>query len=400
MIKRSTFSFFIFYLSIQTLATLTPATDSYARFNISLFLFPRIADDFRPQPSTFLEDVLKAISIRQNWNETSGVKVTKLDSANAKFGDSRRYDIRLRVGKSEVSFRLRDEVSLWKKLKNGGEFEPSVREIGSNPVLDKFLIRGPLELLMNGSDELLLQLPLNVTHTGLKRILVGEGIMVEVRNAQEVTLFHSLQQGFNSKVRTHFSPFEHESCTPLFPIHISGPASVIAYSSRNQNAHVVKTFLSKDTIKLLPEICYAKDTNRNQRFPVDSLKSRIVIIDKLMRSLVSDKHARSSLKVKIKASTVVRFKIDLERDTKLNDSDGTRESTMAEWRTRPNMERVCYEVVARIDEDRLKPLVVKRSRPFIEVDTYAWSDLLSNISFTKFPSLMVPPESLTLDVKW
>ncbi|KAI4366410.1 hypothetical protein MLD38_022291 [Melastoma candidum] len=60
------------------------------------------------------------------------------------------------------------------------------------------------------------------------------------------------------------------------------------------------------------------------------------------------------------------------------------------------VEKLWFEVVARVDKDTLKPLVVNKVQPFAAVDTAALSSLLFNIYFT---SILVP-EALTLDVKW
>ncbi|KAL6951890.1 hypothetical protein U1Q18_048021, partial [Sarracenia purpurea var. burkii] len=254
---------------------------------------------------------------------------------------------------------------------------------------------------------------LNTSHAGLKRILVGEGITVEVRNAQEVSLFHALELGsqmnrsveINRERNSEFWSFQNSLiCKPLLPMHISGSVSVAAYRARNPNSYIETAYLLRETIELLPEKCYVRNTHKKRWCPIESLNSRISVMEKLSRSLLgTEKIDRSGgfgfLKVNIKASTVVRFKMELERDIR-GSNDTLRGGTLAEWRTRPSVERVWFEVVARVGGEKLKPLVIKEVRPFIEVDSSAWSNLMANISFTKFPSFLVPPEALTLDVKW
>ena len=242
----------------------------------------------------------------------------------------------------------------------------------------------------------------------MKRILVGEGITVEVRNAQGVSLDHALELAsqVNRSVAidrqgSEFWPFQNSVCEALLPIHVSGSATVAAYRARNPDSYIETAFLLRDTIELLPEKCYLRNVYRKRRCPIDSINLRTAAIEKLLRSFLSDKIHQNGglgfLKANIKASTVVRFKMELERDIRRND---TLQGTLAEWRTRPSVERAWFEVVARIEGERLTPLVVKKVRPFIEVDSSAWSNLMSNISFTKFPSVLVPPDALTLDVKW
>lgn len=73
---------------------------------------------------------------------------------------------------------------------------------------------------------------------------------------------------------------------------------------------------------------------------------------------------------------------------------------MEEWRTKPSVEHVWFDVLARIENRRLMPIVVKKMKPFVGVDSYAWSNLMANMSFTKLSSVLVAPEALTLDVNW
>ncbi|CAL5383659.1 unnamed protein product [Camellia sinensis] len=405
MIKPTlTLSFTFSLLIFETLTSIS----AHPTLNISHFLFPKVSHELRPQPSPFFQDVLRAISVRQEWNSSEGVRVSKLDSRKVKFGSSQRYEFRLRIGKTELIFKLRDEVASWKKMKKEGDFESLVNEASSVAVLDAFIAQGPLELRVGGDDEFSVLLPLNTSHTGLKRILVGEGITVEVRNAQEVSLFQALELGLQAnksvtinRERSKYWPFQHSICKPLLPVHISGSVTVAAYKSQNPNSYIETAFPSKDTIELLPEKCYIRNIYKKRRCPIDSLSLRIAVVEKILRRYLGNKIQKNRhfgfLKANIKASTVVRFKMELERDIRSND---TLWGTLAEWRTRPTVERVWFEVVARIEGERLKPLVIKKLRPFIEVDSSAWSNLMSNISFTKFPSVLVPPKALTLDVKW
>ncbi|XP_059635425.1 protein TUNICAMYCIN INDUCED 1 [Cornus florida] len=402
MIIRFTFSLLLL-IYLQTLTLILAITSS--SLNISHYLYPKISDEFRPQPSTFLEDVLKAISVKYKWNLEDIRVSSKLDVRNAKFGSSQRYEFLFRISKSELVFRFRDDVSLWKKLKKGGDFESLVKEVGSVAVLNTIRIEGPFELQVGGDDEISLQLPpLNTSHTGLKRILVGEGITIEVRRAQEVSLLHASELGSRmnrsgviNRERIEFWSIRRSLCMPLLPIRISGSASVVAYKTRNPDAWIETALLSRNTIKLLPEKCYTRHYYKKRGRPIDSLALRISMVEMSLRRFLVDKIHQKAVsgfvKAKTKASNVVRFKLELERGMGSND-------TLNDWRTRPTFERVWFEVLARIEAERLKPLEIKKVIPFVGADSSAWSNLMSNISFTKFPSLLVPPEALTLDVKW
>lgn len=190
-------------------------------------------------------------------------------------------------------------------------------------------------------------------------------------------------------------------CMRLLPVHIIGSASLVAYRTQNPDANIEKYFLSEETIELLPEKCYDSNPKRNQANPIHFLSLRIARLENFLRSFLGDRIVQnglsSSLRANVKASTMIRFQLELEKNVGSND---TLEGVLAEWRTRPAVERVWFDVIARVEAKKLKPLMVKKVRPFIAVDSASWSNLMSNVSFTKFPSILVPPEALTLDVKW
>ncbi|KAL0017307.1 hypothetical protein SO802_004376 [Lithocarpus litseifolius] len=376
------------------------------------FITPSLNASNSNLTTLFLQDVLKAISLKQKW-DLEDVKVSKLDLRKVRFGSASRVEFRVGFGKSKwVIKRSEDEeqeVGSWKKFRNEkSDFGSLVTEIGSlMGVLNTFKMDGPFELLVGGDHQLSLLLPMNISHNGLKRILVGEGITVEVRRAQEVSLIHSSGLGIPvnrsvaiNKEKIEFWPFWQSMCIPLLPIQVLGAASVVAYRTRNPDAYIKTTFISKDTIELLPEKCYNSHVYKERAWPIDFLSSRIALLERVLKSFLGDRIRQNRsgfLKTKIKASAIIRFPLELERDIRSND---ILHVNLAEWRTRPNVERMWFEVMARVEAETLRPLLVKKVNPFIGVDSVSWSNLMSNVSFTNLRSVLVPPEALTLDVKW
>ncbi|KAG8389985.1 hypothetical protein BUALT_Bualt01G0036300 [Buddleja alternifolia] len=345
--------------------------------------------------------VLDAIANKEKLG-LDHIRVLELDVKKAKYSTVQRYEFRVRVGKTEVVLKMHDEVSEWKKLVELGnnessDFEALVRRIGAKAVIDSFKIEGPFELrVARDDDQLSLALPLNTSYSGLRRISVGEGITVEVKGAEEISIFNPSDR--------HHHPYTDKSiwpalCTSLLPIRILGSASVFAYRNKRPSAHINTVFSSKNAIKLLPDKCYVRPEKPKHIF--NSLSIRISMLERVLRNLLNEtgnqNSALGSLKERIKASTLFRFQLGLEKDIRSND---TYWSTLADWRTRPIIERVFFEVVARMEGEVMKPLIIKKVRPFLDSDSFAWNSLLSNLSFTKFPSVLVPPEALTLDVKW
>ncbi|PIA52360.1 hypothetical protein AQUCO_01000313v1 [Aquilegia coerulea] len=371
-------------------------------FNISTFFISSNAIDTKPH---VLKDVLKTISLKENWN-SKDIKVNKV--RNLRIGSSQRYEFRIRMGKSDLLFRFSDELkNSWRKVKGKRKFGVNlVSEISSEAVLKKFELNGPFELRVDGDDELKLKLPVNITHSGLKRLIVSEGITVSIEGAREISLFHASDFGLRS--HRHMGIVENRNqyglfsqCIPLPPIHILGSPSLIAYRTHNPNAYIKTSFLSPDMIELLPEKCYSVPSYKKQGCPINALTPRLDLLEKIMRKIPGDRLLQNGisgfLKAKITASSLIHFKLEMERNIQVDD---TLSGTLAEWRTKLKVERVQFEVVARVEGERLMPLVVKKVRPFIAADSTTWSNLMSNISFTKFPSRVVPPEALTLDVKW
>ncbi|KAM7521056.1 hypothetical protein LguiB_020018 [Lonicera macranthoides] len=390
------------------------------------------------------KDILEAIVERENW-KLEDVRVSNLDLGSAKYGTLQRYEVRIRIGKSKLDFKLWDQVSRWKNFKKVvvGDFESLANKVSSKAVLDVLQIEGPFELRVAGDDELSMMLPdwwpsqvswlvslsalsisksssspavpkieftpqMNSSHTGFKQVLVGEGITMEVKSAQGVSLFHTSDLGIQSnrslvtgETTAAFWSNGDSLCMPLLPINILGSASLVAYRTRNPNAPIEYKFPSRETIELLPEKCYTKRKYKKRECTINSLRPRIALLEKLLRSFLGDRIGKNAslgfVKAKIHVSTVFHFQLELERDIRSNDTVWT---TLAEWRTRPTVKTVLFEVVAKIGTKGLVPVTIKKVRPFIGVDSSAWSSLMSNISFTQFPSILVPPEALTLDVKW
>ncbi|KAL7605132.1 hypothetical protein Lser_V15G18875 [Lactuca serriola] len=374
---------------------------AYTRFNLSHFIYPKISDEFRPQPSLFLKDILGEISATEHW-KSEDFRVSNLEIEKVKFGNLQRYEIEFLLrNKKDYVFNSVDNVSSWKRFKDKeGDFEVMANEVSSKAVLGSIQIEGPVELLVSGDNEMSLLLPWNTSHSGLKRILVGEDVTVEVKNANEVSLFKTsnLGQQADSEHNLIDHIFPYMTCTPLLPVRISGSSSVVAFRTQNPGAHITSNLLSNHVIELLPDKCYSTHTYKKQPCPIKSLRLRIRLLETVLKSLLGDKIGYGAkLKAKIEASTAFRFVIEIERKIRMND---TRWTTMEEWRTKPSVEHVWFDVLARIENRRLMPIVVKKMKPFVGVDSFAWSNLMANMSFTKLSSVLVAPEALTLDVNW
>ncbi|RDY05144.1 hypothetical protein CR513_11048, partial [Mucuna pruriens] len=382
-----------------------------ASFPLSFFLFLLQFTAFASSSTHsnlthILQDVLRAVSAKQKW-DLNDTRVTKLDVGKVRFGTSQSYEFRIGLGNDNFTLKFADQVASWNKFRTPFPDLPSlIHRLISFPLLHTLKLEGPFQLRIDALHHLSLSLPMNVSYTGLKHILVGEGITVEVRRAQEISLFYSsdldLQMNGSAMCsggKSDLWPFLHSTCMALIPISISGSASLVAYRARNPYAHVAATLISEDAIELLPEKCYHGRMFRKRACPIDSSSLRLSMLEKILRSLVGRKILEDQLfglvKANIKASAVVKFPLELERDIRNN---VTRGRTIPSWRTRPTFERFWFEILARVEGNRLKPLLIKKVKPFIESVSVSWANLMSNMSYTKFRPVFLPPEPLTLDV--
>lgn len=106
--------------------------------------------------------MLKEISTKQKWN-LEEVRFTKLEVKKLRIGTGRSFEIRIRLGKSRFVFIFPDEVTDWRRSGGRGrnvELDEIVKQLNSSKVLDPIVLKGPLELRVDGDDHRLsLSLP-------------------------------------------------------------------------------------------------------------------------------------------------------------------------------------------------------------------------------------------------
>lgn len=248
---------------------------------------------------------------------------------------------------------------------------------------------------------------LNTTNVGLKRLLVGEGIKIKVAGAQQVSFSHPYDIGLSMNGilaphdvgHCHIWPLSYPACALLLSIDIVGSIRVFVQSTHTSR------YKSSDTIELLPKKCYNKrPSSEISSCLFCSASSRLslfgsVLIKVLRKRTFENNKPIRFLKAKVTAAAEVKFRIELEK--RLTENDRTWKKVPA-WKTKPRVDRVWLEVVARVEEGgRLKAVLLKKlGRSFSIDDSVAWSNMMSNVSFTQFPSFVVHPKALTLDVKW
>lgn len=274
---------------------------------------------------------------------------------------------------------------------------------------------GPVELKLAGDEDgglVELQLPSgNVTYTRLKKILVADGVGLEVIGAQKVSLSHPHSIGLlangsllsSSNNLSQIWPWS-TTCAPLLQVGVVGSVVIVVHQTSVSGGHVKTELRSHDTMELLPDKCQVNVSNRLiSACLFCSISPRLIKLERILKSWFSKRNMENSsmhfIEAKVTSIPLVKFRLELERDITEEDPIW---KDVPEWKTLPIVQRVTLDIVARVeDDDRLKAISVKKVRqPFPIVDTTSWGSLTSNVSFTQFMSFVLPPEPLSLDVKW
>ncbi|GAB2246049.1 hypothetical protein Droror1_Dr00001542 [Drosera rotundifolia] len=369
------------------------------------------AADTNTRHSNILKEAVESAAAKQIW-DAERVRVTRIEGARYRY--SPWYEFRVRIGEWERRIGYFEEKGDWIGLKGGGEgeegFEGVLEEVRAKAVIGEVRLEGPFELSLGGNEGKidLRLLPLNTSIAGLGRVLVRDGIAVEITGAQEISLFRPSSNcpsssSVSNKERDVFWSQQPSTCAPLLPVHVSGSPSIVAYLSHNPNSSIEPDVLSKTTVELKPKKCFPEYRDKRGACPFSSLGSRIAVLEKLLRVFSINRTSEdqnaifSVLEAKMKTATEVRFRMELEMEVTARD---LQKRSVPEWRTKPGIERALFDVVARVGLGRLNRLVVKNVKSVDIVDSSSWSSLSLNRSFDELRSILVPPRLLTLDVKW
>ncbi|XP_062214434.1 protein TUNICAMYCIN INDUCED 1-like [Phragmites australis] len=376
-----------------------------------------------PAPeSTFLEEVIDAVSEKYDWDPDAEVRVWPLDADAVRVGAVQRYEFRARAGGAVALARLADEAVEWRRPAapaveevdgpGGIDVVPSDGAFGFGPGVRDVELLGPVEVrLLGGLVDL--QLPSrNATYTRLKSILVADGIALKVIGAQKVSLAHPHDIGLlvNGSLLTSNNdlsriwPLSYSTCAPLLQVGVVGSVVIVVHQTSVSGGRMKTLLRSRDTMELLSDKCQVNISNRLiSACLFCSISPRLIKLEKILKTWFSKRNQGNSsmhfIEAKVTSIPLVKFRLELERDLA---EDNIIWENVSEWKTKPTVQRATLDIIVRVEDNgRLKAISVKKVRkPFPTVDATSWSSLTSNVSFTKFLSLVLPPEPLSLDVKW
>lgn len=378
------------------------------------------------------------------WSK-GDVKISHIDTTDAKFGQTLVYEFDIQVGDNIIPVKLSEDISFWQFLQElpsgigDTSMDKSVPAIlGSthsnslDAVLAPFQLSGPVELWIQDADQLRLAVPHDVEAGVLKKVLLADGAVVTVEGAREVSLEQPLQlplplsgisheAGLAASIVALADRLRYASRTeekPLLSLRIVGPTSLIASASTetdpNSNKLKVKR-LAPGAVELVSrqqEQAFLSSSDslpvlrhgQPWMWPLPSLNgsdARLLNLENiLVTALGSSVYKRGSFKLlraRVSAATFVRVEFELEK--KLTD-ESYPPDLWPEWRTRPSVQRLQFEVMAKVEGQQLLPVRVQALKPYLNVETTTWRAAMGNTSYSKIPKVFWPPSAMTLNPNW
>lgn len=393
------------------------------------------ADQIPAAALNSLSEVIQVISAAQDWNSEE-VAVSNIDTAGAKFGKTQSYELDVQVGEKVFSARFVDELTSSRYseeketgIDRGNSFGGLIESANlvAEAVLLPFQMQGPLEVWIEEADNLQLVMPDNNNIGGFKHLILAEGAVVTVEGAREVSLAHPVD--FPSSLNTSFPvsgpgsnlwllslSLRHAMQLEgrrLVELRIVGPTLMVVAALGNQEtteSNVEAIFFAPGALELFINRTESNSPSPignltdQQMWPLPSLYSsdlKLLFLEKLLIRYLGNRAYREGsfriIRASARASVFIQIQLELEK--KLG-NDSFDSDLWPAWRTRPTVQRLHFEVLARVEGKKLKPILIKKRKPFVKVETHSWSELMSNVSFTSFPSVLIPCSPLTLDVEW
>lgn len=372
------------------------------------------------------------------FNTDDDVKITGFDPRDAEVGHSVEYRFDLEIDHKVIPFKLLEDVKRWDyvdlpifRAEAQTGLVPKRASENALPVLAPFMLAGPMELWIHDAKDMRLSLPHDVDAGVLKKVILAEGAAVTVKGARAVSLRQPLdfplplnrtQNGFANGLLTLAEHLRHASRTqdsPVLSLRIVGPTSLAAAAPSSESTTSSKLKLkrlapglvelsSRDT-KAIEEFSSVDlkgeaptiltPTQFTTLWPLGSLNgsnANLLGFEKLLHSVLGDKADKKGsfrlLKADVSAQTYVKIGFQAEKKLKEGDLEG-----YPAWRTKPETVTTHFEVLAKVDGDKVVPeKVMPVQPPVIAVDSVADNVPAGNMSMSKTQVVHPPPNPFHL----
>ncbi|KAI5448279.1 hypothetical protein KIW84_015632, partial [Lathyrus oleraceus] len=399
-----------------------------------LLLNSSLASDSNPPYPKAFSDLKESIVKGLGFAPEDDIKITGFDPREAQVGHSIEYQFDVEIGNKVIPFKLLEDTKHWdyvdlpifraEKQNALVQKQDSGNEL---PVLAPFQLAGPMELWIQDANDMRISLPHDVDAGVLKKVVLADGAVVTVKGARSVSLRHPLnlplplnrtQNGFAAGLLALAEHLRHASLgksDPLLSLRIVGPTSLEAPSSASTSSNNklklkrlapgLVELSSQSKAKLIDALSTVDlqegaptlltPTEFTALWPLASLNgsnANLLGFEKLLSSVLGPKANENGsfrlLKADVSAQTFV--KIGFQAEKKLKEGDGISFEGFSEWRTKPETVRLHFEVLAKVDGDKVIPERVMQVNPVILEDSVALGMLTKNATMSKIPIVQPP----------
>ena len=400
--------------------------------------------DFNPPYPKAISDLKEAI-VKGLGLQADDFKISGFDLRDALVGRSVAYEFDVEIDNKVLPLKLLEDVNKWEYVDlpifqmerpvdpdEGKGLLKRRKNDDQMPVLAPFQLAGPMELWIQDAKHMRISLPHDVDAGELKKVILADGAVVTIKGARSVSLRHPVElplplnktdSGFASGLLTlaeRLQDVARSQDGPLLSLRIVGPTSLTSPatsspSSSNRlklkrlapglvelSSASKKRTVEADTISTLDLQGEAKALVAPDHFttlwPVVSVNgsnSNLLGFEALLSSVLGSKANKEGsfklLKADVSAQTFVKIGFGVEKKLKDGDIEG-----FPEWRTKPSTVRMHFEVLAKVDGNKVVAERVVQLNPVISEDSAAPNVLLGNITMSKMSIVHQPPNPFTL----
>lgn len=262
----------------------------------------------------------------------------------------------------------------------------------------------------------------------MKKVVLADGAVVTVKGARSISLRHPLdlplplnrtEKGFASGLIALAEQLRHASHTegaPPLSLRIVGPTSLTSPTSSSPSSPnrlklkrlapglVELSSPSKvlSTIDLQEEATtLLTPSHFTTMWPLTSINgsnSNLLGFEALLSSVLGPKANKKGsfrlLKADVSAQTFLKIGFGVEK--KLKEGDGVDLASFPQWRTKPETVRMHFEVLAKVDGEKVVAERVTEVHPVPVEDTMAPNLVVGNVTMSKTPIVHPPPNPFTL----
>ncbi|KAH6767010.1 tunicamycin induced protein [Perilla frutescens var. hirtella] len=397
--------------------------------------------DFNPPYPKAISDLKEAI-VKGLGFQAEEFKISGFDLRDAQVGKSVAYEFDVEIDNKVMPFKLLEDVNRWEfvdlpifqTVKPGEEngLVEAKQFDDKMPVLAPFQLAGPMELWIQDAKDMRISLPHDVDAGVLKKVVLAEGAVVTVKGARSVSLRHPVElplplnrtsSNFASGLLTLAEWLRNAVQSqdgPLLSLRIVGPTSITSPASSSSNNRLKLKRLAPGLVELSSaskrKSMEAGSTAIDLRGEVTSLlapdrfstlwpitsidgsNSNLVGFETLLLSVLGPKASKEGsfklLKVDVSAQTFVKMGFVVEK--KKQEGDGFDIPGFPAWRTKPESVRMHFEVLAKVDGNKVVPERIVQIEPVTGEDTVAENLATGNTSMSKVPIVNQPPTPFAL----